>query len=167
MFRKSRNASLFILVPVLLILLWYYRTSRYSLVVISGESMFPALQSGETWVVDKFKQPEKNDIIVFNNEGQVMVKRIYIMPLDHYWVTEQLIIDSDINGNLTPSIERTYVEDGELARKALSKTNLYKLARLDSDEYVVLGDNLPGSEDSRMYGPIYREQIIGVLVNKI
>lgn len=36
--------------------------------------------------------------------------------------------------------------------------------RLLKDQYYVMGDNRPTSEDSRSYGPLSRSQIVGLLV---
>lgn len=58
--------------------------------------------------------------------------------------------------------EGVYVNDRLLYKTDFMPDNVIKPAIvLGEDEYYMLGDNIDNSLDSRMYGPIRRDQVIG------
>ena len=43
---------------------------------VKGHSMEPAVKDGEVYFVANFSSPKINDIVVFENNGMVLVKRV-------------------------------------------------------------------------------------------
>jgi signal peptidase I len=87
---------------------------------ILGHSMEPTLRNGQVVLISKlpyfFKKPHVNDIVAFENEKEVLIKRI---------------------------------------------------AKINSKEIFVKGDNLSDSIDSRKLGFINVNKIIGKVIYKI
>jgi signal peptidase I len=114
----------------------------FTTVVVSGPSMLPTFQSGERllassayWLVGDIK---RKDIVVVRdpNASGYIIKRVAFMP-------------------------------GE----KVDFYNIPKTARLSdgpyivpNDSYYLLGDNRAVSEDSRVFGPVKRSDIIGKIV---
>lgn len=126
-------------------------------VKIAGNSMAPALESGDTVLMNRLPMalfgPDRFDLVVFEREDRkTNVKRVIGLPGE----TVQ------IKGGLV------YIDGQPLeAENGLEKVALPGLAEhpitLDKDEYFLLGDNRESSEDSRFIniGNVKREQIQG------
>lgn len=130
-------------------------------VTIEGTSMNKTLRTGEKYLVNKLKKVDKNDIVVFEPPagGGVYVKRVIAVEGDTIEFKEDELY---ING---VKKEEPYIEYN---RKYLSRTeylteNMRK-RKVDKDEYFVLGDNRLESYDSRFFGSVKQEDILGVLI---
>ena len=127
--------------------------------VVSGSSMFPTFKNSDYLIIDEasyhFKNPERFDVIVFhypNDKTKYFIKRIIGLPGETV----------DINGNsvkITNSehptgftLEQPYVQN---------ESNDYIHAVLKDGEYFVMGDNRGSSSDSRYWGPVTKNLIIG------
>ena len=116
--------------------------------------MAPYINDGNIVLVNRLYRNllplNKQDIIVFNNNGQESIKRIYGMPGETITIS---------NGNF-------YINDIQLENENLKNSlssNIDQNVRLGDDEYYVLGDNLDSSKDSRFadVGNISRGNIVG------
>jgi signal peptidase I len=120
---------------------------------IEGQSMVPTLQSGEYLLVNKLSyrlgEPQRGDIIVFQawESDKDFIKRVVAGPGDEVSIKESKVF---VNGQ---PLREPYIlaPPGD----TLGPFNL------GPDEYFVLGDNRPNSSDSRVYGPLNRDRIIG------
>jgi signal peptidase I len=125
--------------------------------VVSGDSMSPHLNKGDYIIIDKYdKSYERDDVIVYyvseDETGDVhLIKRIVGLP------TEKIEIK---DGSLY--INGTLLKDSYISTPILGKVDL----TLQNNEYYVLGDNNAKSLDSRVSGPITRDQIIGKVAGK-
>ena len=125
---------------------------------VDGMSMEPGLHDQELILVDKwsylFHMPARGDIIVFRappNPSQDYVKRIIALPGDIVTIQGTHV---SVNG----------VELREFYVDALRQGNPYPSFRnriIPLDSYFVLGDNRNGSSDSRDWGCVPRDNIIG------
>lgn len=123
---------------------------------VEGPSMMPTLQNSEYILVDKavylLHPPQRGDIIVFvapPNTSQDYIKRVIGVPGDTVRV--------DDNG-------RVYVNGVRLAEPYVADLdNPYgpHTWTLGANQYFVLGDNRGDSSDSRAWGPVPRQNIIG------
>jgi|SRR3989344_5806736 len=128
---------------------------------VSGSSMFPNFKDGDYIITDKvtyrFSEPVRGDIVVFKNprdETQDFIKRIMGVPGDKVRVQGGSVY---LNGTkLTePYIENTIVTNpGSFIREGSEIT-------VQSGYYLVFGDNRPHSSDSREWGFITKQEIIG------
>jgi len=119
--------------------------------------MKPNFSSGDYLLIDettyRFREPERGEVIVFknpSNTSEFYIKRIIGLPGE-----EVVINDSEVNIDGEP-IEEVYLGvnvnfDGQY------------IFQLDSDEYFVMGDNRQQSFDSRSWGPLGENLIIGIV----
>lgn len=119
---------------------------------IAGQSMFPSLIHGDTCITtNRFfmmnLEYERNDIVIFKKNSKDIVKRIIGVPGDHVQIKEGIVT---INGNDVSSHPILY-----------SKMEEVRDVTLAPNQYYVLGDNRPYSQDSRHDGPIEKHRIIG------
>lgn len=128
---------------------------------VSGMSMFPNFHDGDYIITDKityrFSTPQRGDIVVFKNprdQAQDFIKRIIGIPGDRVKVAGgQVYLNNKI---LTqPFLKSSIVTDpGSYLREGIEVT-------VPPNSYVVFGDNRPRSSDSREWGFISKEEIIG------
>ena len=120
---------------------------------IPTKSMSPTLEVGDQIVVTRYfgHHPERGDVIVFRSpadERELLVKRVIALPGD--------LIDSRL-GRVrigTHTLAEPYV-----LREATTGTIQSQL--IPRDAYFVLGDNREESMDSRTWGLVPRDRIVG------
>ena len=118
---------------------------------VKGNSMMDTLKNRELMFVLRygmFGEPERFDVVVcrYPNRKGLFVKRVIALPGETISMEEDVIF---INGEP--------VEE-DFARR--SCVRVIPEQTLDDDAYFVMGDNRPGSHDSRRVGPIRRDQIL-------
>jgi len=124
----------------------------YKLVVVVGRSMLPTLKGGQILLAKKTNKFERGDIVVIREEDNIIIKRIKYLPEEYYYsvldfdTAEMILIENDFR-DMMFGIEKYGLEN----------IKEYKLAK---NSYFVLGDNSAESDDSRRFGPIYKEQIL-------
>lgn len=127
-----------------------------TLFIVSGSSMEPNFLESQLIVVEKIthlKAPPKRGEVVGlrfpgDPERRKYIKRIVALPGEKIEIKDGQV---KINGNLL--LESYLPAD----LKTEGSVNL----ALDPDEYYILGDNRPVSNDSRYFGPISQKYIIG------
>lgn len=130
--------------------------------LVQQTSMVPTFQPFDYIIVDRFTykftdEPKRGEVIVFQsgpeNGNRYLIKRIIGLP------GEQVIVDGTstvIVNKENPqgfSLDETYIQNQDERTK--------KVTLLTENEYFVMGDNRPLSYDSRMLGPITKDQIVG------
>lgn len=130
--------------------------------VISGPSMDPTLFNREYVLTDKVtyrwvREPKRGDIIVFHSpvrRGADYIKRIIGEPGDKVMVVDGKVY---INGEalyepyLDASVRTSF---GIFLREGVEYP-------VQDGTFIVMGDNRSGSSDSREWGPIAKEEIVG------
>ena len=143
--------ALFIILPIRLFVAQPF--------VVSGASMEPTFSSGEYLIVDeltyRLNDPERGDVIIFRfpeETSTFFIKRVIGLPGEtiHIQNGKVTIINSDHPNGF--AIEEPYITHPSSERFSVS---------LKQDEYFVLGDNRRASSDSRVWGPLNSEFIIG------
>lgn len=122
---------------------------------VKGASMEPTFFDHEYLVIDeisyRFKEPVRGDIIVFRyprDPKQYFIKRIIGLPGETVQITGNHVF---INGE---QIDEGYLD-------ASTKTVGEIVVTLQPDEFFVLGDNRSFSLDSRSFGPLPRQYVVG------
>lgn len=126
---------------------------------VRGQSMEPNFYEKDYLIIDelsyRFRVPERGEVVVFkapNGSKDYYLKRIVGLPGERVKVSDDKVIiynDEHPQGMVLPE---TYLE--KTSYGAIDQT-------LGSDEYFVLGDNRVASYDSRRFGPIGKDDIVG------
>ncbi|GAB6137678.1 signal peptidase I [Halanaerobaculum tunisiense] len=121
---------------------------------IPSGSMKPTLQPGDRIFANKliyrFRDPQRQEIIVFKypvNPQRKFIKRVIGLPGDKIKIVGGQVY---VNGEqLTEeyTLEKSYAD--------------YQEVKVPANNYFVLGDNRNNSEDSRFWGFVPRENIVG------
>lgn len=149
-----------------LLLAVFFRTFFFSTYAVEGKSMMPTLQDGNMLVVNKisYQVGELNrfDVVVFHaNEKEDYVKRIIGLPGDHIEYKDDKLY---INGQFVdePYLE-TYKEEIE-GRKLTGDFTLEEVTNemvVPEGSIFVMGDNRLGSWDSRHFGFVDIDRVVG------
>jgi signal peptidase I len=120
---------------------------------VDGNSMEPTLQNGEFVIVNKLAyklgSPKIGDVVVFHyprDPSQEYIKRIIGLPGDHVNIMNGLVY---LNDEILP--------EPYIAAPARNKFE----TNVPEDSLFVLGDNRNNSSDSRSWGPLPTEYVIG------
>ena len=140
------------------LLAWYISGNWFQLMLIQGESMMPTYNHMQLVVLNKHDATfDRGDVVAFwcQELSCVLVKRIVAVPGDDAIIR---------NGTL-------YINDS--ISEVFSKTNIFEqgglleeLITLQEGEYILLGDNVALSKDSRHpeVGVVTKTQIYGKIV---
>jgi signal peptidase I len=169
---------LFAMAPIIALLIAAFGLQSYQ---VDGVSMQNTLQNRDRLIVDKIPRtwaritghpyiPKRGDIIVFNEAGlfdanglpeKQLIKRVIGLPGDHVVVA---------NGKITiynSQYPNGFDPDTSLGYKITQPTYRDVNLTLKADQIFVCGDNRANSEDSRYFGPINADQIVGQLMLRI
>jgi signal peptidase I len=142
---------------------------------VMQSSMFPSIAEGEYVLIDKltprFDGYDYGDVVVFNpptgsgldSEGIPFIKRVIGLPGDTISLENGRVFVTR-PGESPVRIEEPYVlqrEDGSTAPTECTRLDCQPTWIVGEDEYFVMGDNRPSSQDSRVFGPIDADLILG------
>ncbi len=174
--------AILLIAPLIAILLTAYVFQSYQ---VDGPSMMNTLHNNDRLIVWKFARtwsritgnqyvPNRGDIIIFTESGlanygdtantKQLVKRVIGLPGDHIVIKNGVItVFNKANPKgFQPDTTLPYKDDGGI----FITTNDIDVT-LKSNQLFVCGDNRPDSLDSRIFGPIQTNQVIGKLVVRI
>lgn len=153
------------LIHVVIISLAIIIPIRYFLIqpfYVKGASMEPSFYDHEYLIIDeisyRFDSPERGDIVVFrypNDPQQFFIKRIVGLPGERIEILNGFVKVHE-PGSATG---RVLDESGYLGPAVQTVGN--KDVLLGSDEYFLMGDNRAASLDSRVFGAVPRDFIVG------
>lgn len=142
---------------------------------VDGESMYPTLKDGEFGFTNVggvlLNGVKRGDIVVVTMEekGQKThwVKRVIGMPGDTISCVNDIVF---INGKvldetqyIDPDYRQSCVDQFGYFNKVPNADNTdvqdFEEVKLGDDEYYVMGDNRPYSNDSRYVGPVKKSQL--------
>jgi len=127
---------------------------------VRGQSMEPNFYQGDYLIIDElsyqFRAPQRGEVIVFkypDDPSQRYIKRIIGLPGETIKIQGgQVFIEQD--GEMQALDELAYLSQFSQTLGDVQMT-------LDKNEYFVLGDNRSVSADSRRWGALPEENIVG------
>ena len=129
--------------------------------IVNGASMDPTFSSGQFLIVDRlsyrFDSPRRDDVIVFeypNNPRTYYIKRIIGLPNETVSIKNGRIT---ITGKESPKgieLKENFIDPSHASYDTFSVS-------LGPTEYFVMGDNRAQSSDSRSWGPLKEDFIVG------
>ncbi len=142
---------------------------------VQQASMFPTIVEGEYILIDKltprFSEYEYGDVVVFEpppssglaTDRIPFIKRIIGLPGDTVTLENGRVFVTR-PGESPVRIEEPYVvreEDGSTASTIQTNGDPVNEWVVPEGSYFVMGDNRPNSQDSRAFGPIEEDLILG------
>ncbi|EKD23852.1 MAG: hypothetical protein ACD_81C00165G0003 [uncultured bacterium] len=149
------------IVLVAVLVVFGVRTFLVQPFLVSGASMEPNFHGGDYILINelsyRFREPERGEVVVFRYPGDektFFIKRVMGLPGERIVVTDgELYVYSEENA------EGKLITEGYLPRDL--RTVGEKDITLATGEYFVMGDNRDASFDSRQWGALKRDEIIG------
>lgn len=125
---------------------------------VDGESMSPTLEDGERLIINRavyrLRDPRPGEVVAFRlpAEEDLIVKRVIALPGDLVRIRGGHVI---VNGK---TLSESYLPVGVVT---LSRAMHERSFRIADGCFFVLGDNRESSDDSRLFGAISRDRLVG------
>lgn len=161
---KTVGAFFLELIKIVVISLAIIIPVRYYLIqpfIVRGSSMEPNFSDGQYLIIDeisyRFQDPKRGDVVVFKypkDTSQYYIKRIIGLPLETV----------EISGGEITIYNNHYPEGIKILESYLilnHETPGDIKISVPYNEYFVLGDNRRASSDSRVWGLLPRQDIVG------
>lgn len=157
------------IIPVILfavVIVVLFRSFLFASYVVDGKSMEPTLYDGNLLMVNKvaydIKDVSRFDVIVFHaNSQDDYVKRVIGLPgdeieykQDKLYVNGEYVQEKFLHALKKESAHEPYTNDFTLKETAGK-------AKVPKGELFVMGDNRPDSLDSRSFGFISIDELVG------
>lgn len=149
------------LAPIVIIV-FFVRTYIAQPFIVDGESSSPNFHTGHYLIIDelsyRFREPARGDVIVLRyplQPSRFFLKRIIGLPGERVVIKDGKVYIYDAahpNG---------YVLEEPYQKQATFPVGPYRDVTLAAEQYFVMGDNRGGSDDSRTWGILPRNDIMG------
>ena len=156
-YRLVREVIETIVLTVLMFLVIRFAVQNFN---IEGHSMEPNLHDQELILVDKwtylFHPPSRGDVVVFiapPQPSQDYIKRVIGVPGDVITIQNTTVIVDGV------TLKETYV-DPKNQGATFEDRRISKMV-VPPNDYFVLGDNRANSSDSRVWGFVPKQNVIG------
>ena len=144
--KKVKEYFWYIIILIVVILV---KSFVVSTVRVNGNSMYKTLHNKDLMILNKikynFKNVERFDIVVVKYENHYIIKRVIALPGEVIEYKDNVL----------------YINDRKVQDKYNSIEQDDFSLELGNDEYFVMGDNRGDSLDSRIIGPIDKDDIMG------
>lgn len=129
--------------------------------IVSGTSMVPTFHDSEYLIVDeisyRLNEPKRGEVIVFrfpHNTSVFYIKRVIGLPGETINIEKGVVTIKNEENPDGIKIEEPYVS-------AVVDDGRDMSVKLKENEYFVMGDNRLASSDSRSWGPLEENFIVG------
>ncbi len=130
--------------------------------IVQGASMDPTFATGQYLIVDeityRFDEPKRGDVIVLRypkDPKKFFIKRLVGLPGD------TLTIKNGVVSIATEEISESFVLDEPYVTYSKTDNKDDEVITLSDNEYFVMGDNRAASLDSRTWGVLPQDLIVG------
>lgn len=127
--------------------------------IVSGSSMFPTFKDGQYLIIDELSyrigEPQRDDVIVFrypNDTTKFFIKRIIGLPNETVDIKGSTVTITNKEHPDGFTLDQTFVENN---------SDTINHFQLKDNEYFVMGDNRSASSDSRYWGAVPKNLLIG------
>jgi signal peptidase I len=127
--------------------------------VVNGSSMDETFKDGEYLIVDelsyRFNEPERGEVLIFKypqDPSKYFIKRLIGLPGETVVVKNDKVTIVNAEHPEGIALNEPYIHSRTFGNVSVT---------LGPDEYFVMGDNRIVSSDSRVWGPLPKEDVIG------
>ena len=142
-------------VIIFLIVFMIFNASILSTTVVSGQSMYPSFNDGDIKILTKYNtrpsQLKNGEVVVFKITGKFLIKRVIGLPGDTFEIVNN----------------KTYINNTEIPEEytnTFSGMDSIEKFIIPEGQIFVMGDNRDDSMDSRYFGPININTILGKVI---
>lgn len=152
----SGRRGLLVLALSLIVVFGFVRPFVVEPFYVPSDSMNPTLRSGDSVLVAKFAyrlaDPQRNSLVVFESPtdtNKILMKRVVGVAGDRVAVRDGVLF---VNGERKSEPYVNY---------RLTDSTFFGPARVPEDHVFVMGDNRSNSVDSRSFGAVPEEDLLG------
>jgi len=150
MFKIIKNL---ILLGIVFLIGYIFGVKQVKFLEVISSSMEPTLSIGDRIISIKVEDIKRKDIVILyppKGKKEILTKRVVGLPGENLKIKDGFVY---INGE---KIEEPYIKE---------KPN-YEIEeiKIPTGKYFLLGDNRNESEDSSIWGPVEKENIIGKII---
>ncbi len=135
---------------------------------VEGASMEPAFFNKEYLIVDeisyRFQEPKRGEVVVFHpptDPSKYFIKRVIGLPGETVeLINGEVKVYNKAHPNGWVLNESSYLDTSDYSIDEKAAMTLRPVT-VGPDEYFLMGDNRRASYDSRYFGPIKRDTLIG------
>ena len=128
--------------------------------IVSGASMETTFSTGQYLIIDQlsyhFEEPTRGEVIIFRypkDPSKFFIKRIIGIPGDTVQIRGRVVTIKNSAHPDGVTLDEKYILE--------MSPNTTLTETLGDEEYFVMGDNRDASSDSRMWGVLQRDKIVG------
>lgn len=132
-------------------------------VPVEGNSMETTLKQDDMVIMEKISKIKRFDVVVFQlASGTTYIKRVIALPGDElYYDNDKLYVNGKVVSEpFLATNKKNLAYEGSFTND-FSLEELTGTKKLGPDSYFVMGDNRRISKDSRSFGAIKAESILG------
>jgi signal peptidase I len=129
--------------------------------IVTGQSMLPTFHDGEYLIIDEISyritDPKRGEVAVIRSPqdaSQFFIKRIIGLSGETVEISGGKVVITN------EEFPRGFALSENYLPASLSTFGNLRIS-LNDDQYFVLGDNRIASSDSRVFGPITRDSLVG------
>ena len=159
--RPLGQITLIVVIGIIFLFL-FLKTQVFLAVTVQGSSMENTLNSGDFLFANRQRTAKRGDIVVVYDQNvnpEPIIKRVVAVGGDTIWTENGFVYlkTTDSEGNaVTERLDEYYV-------KTQGVTNMHEQVTVPEGFVFVLGDNRQVSSDSRAFGVVNSNSIIGVV----
>jgi len=136
----------------------------FLLMSVNTESMNPTLKTGNKILINKISRINKGDIIAFKSpaeEDKILISRVIASEYETVEIRNKIVFINDVKSDVISDTTRD--EKQIYPMKFCYRDNMPPI-KLGRNEFFVLGDNFDRSFDSRSFGRLQKNSVIGKIV---
>lgn len=159
--RLLGQITLIVVIGIIFLFL-FLKTQVFLAITVQGSSMENTLNSGDFLFANRQRTAKRGDIVVVYDQNvnpEPIIKRVVAVGGDTIWTENGFVYlkTTDSEGNaVTERLDEYYV-------KTQGVTNMHEQVTVPEGFVFVLGDNRQVSSDSRAFGVVNSNSIIGVV----
>jgi signal peptidase I len=136
----------------------------FLLMTINSDSMNPTLKPGDKILISRTAGLKKGDIAAIDSpteEGRILISRILASEYETVEIRNKVVY---INDKKTDIVSETTRDENIIYPMKFCHRDNMPPVRIERNEFFVLGDNFDGGFDSRSFGRISKDAILGKII---